>query len=338
MSFRDVPGQERTIAFFRRALETGHLAHAYILVGSEGVGKRALARALAQYVFCADRNDDSCGICRACRLIEADRFADVHWYRREEGRQQLRVEVIKQFLREVHLKPLESDHKVFVVEDADKLNPSSANRLLKILEEPPPESLLLLLALDVRDFLPTILSRCHVIRVRPLESDDLAARLRAEHGCTAHQAQYLSHFTMGSPGLAVRLAGGNFFEERDALIDMVVSLREGEHFAAAEQLFSLAGGADDAAQERRETLLRFFDVMALFYRDVLAASLDGGASAPVNADRAADVARLAGRLGLEGTRRILESIERARRAVVFNANQKLLLENLTFDVASLMSR
>jgi len=337
VSFRDVPGQERAIDFFRRAVGTGRLAHAYILVGPEGIGKRRFARALAQYLFCVERRDDSCGSCRSCRLIESDRFPDLHWYGREEGRQQLRVEVIEQFLREISFKPLETDRKVFVVEDADKLNPASANRLLKILEEPPAASLLLLLALDVRDFLPTILSRCHMIRLRPIAGAELARWLEAEHGCSAEQARYLGHFTMGSPGLAAQLARGDFFEEREWLMNMTMSLRPGEHFVPAEEMFRRASGGDDAAQERRETLLRFFDVLELFYRDVLAVAVGNGESTLVNADRWKEVETLGKRLSPERARRILERIEEARQAVSGNANQKLLLENLTFDVASLMS-
>ena len=285
MSFRELAGQEQAVDFFRRAIRTRRLAHAYILVGPEGVGKRRFARALAQYLFCEKPHDDSCGTCRPCRLIQAGQFPDLHWYQREEERQQLTVDVIKQFLREISFKPLEADRKVFVVEDADKLNPWSANRLLKILEEPPEASLLLLLALDVRDFLPTILSRCHVIRLRSLSGEALARWLEKEHACPPERARYLAHFAM----------------------------------------------------DRRETLLRFFDVLDLFYRDVLAAALGDGEATLVNTDRRKDIEVLAKRLTLEQVGRILGSIEAARRAMSFNANQKLLLENLAFDIAKVNS-
>ncbi|HUU42198.1 MAG TPA: DNA polymerase III subunit delta', partial [Planctomycetota bacterium] len=223
MSFRDVAGQDEAVRFFRVAERTGRLAHAYILVGPEGSGRRALARALGAWLFCESRTDDNdaCGTCRSCRRIAADEFPDLHWYARIEGKQQLTVDVVEELRHDIHLKPIERDRKVFVLEDADKLNPSSANKLLKVLEEPPPESLLLLLALDVRDFLPTLLSRCHVIRLRPLAVDELAARLERESGCSPDEARYLGHFTMGSPGLSATLAAGEFFRERGWLIDLI---------------------------------------------------------------------------------------------------------------------
>jgi DNA polymerase-3 subunit delta' len=329
-----VPGQHDAAEFFRRAVETARLAHAYILVGPEGVGKRALARALAQFVFCEARTDDACGKCRACRLIAANQFADVHVYQRPEGSQQLLVKVVEQLQHEMGFKPLESDRKVFILEDADKMNAAGANKLLKVLEEPPDRSLLVLLALDVRDFLPTILSRCHVLRLRPLPADELAALLEKQHGCRPDEARYLSRFAMGSPGLAAELAAGNFFRERDWLIDLMLGLREGEHFGAGDELYKQSGSGGDTAQDRREALLRFIDVIALFYRDVLASAL--GSDAPViNADRGAQIASLGARLSPERARRLLEAIDEARAAIAFNANQKLLLQNLAFDVARL---
>ena len=337
MSFREVEGQERAGESFRRAIGSGRLAHAYILVGPEGIGKRALARAAAAYLFCSARKEDSCGVCRSCRLIASDQFADLHWYARPEDKTQLVVEVVEEFQRQVYLKPVESVHKVFVLEDADRLNVSSANKLLKVLEEPPPASLILLVALDVRDFLPTILSRCHVVRLRPLATETLAKGLVRSAGVTDSQARYLAAFTMGSPGLARTLATPEFFVERDWLIDAATGLREGGQFAVAAELFKRSGDKDEAAQGRRETLLRFFDVLGLFYRDALSVALGSDPAGIATTDRATDAKVLAERLGLEPLRGILAAIDRAREAVGFNANQKLLLENLAFDIAKLQS-
>lgn len=339
MSFRDVPGQESVVEFFRRAVKSERLAHAYILVGPEGVGKRALARSIAQYLFCGARKDDACGACRACRLIAADQFADLHWYSREEGRAQLRVEIIEEFQRAVNFKPVESDRKVFVLEDADKLNPAGANKLLKVLEEPPPRSLIILLALDVRDFLPTILSRCHVIRMKPLAADALVADLTRDGRCTAEQARYLAAFTMGTPGLARELATPEFFAERDALVAAAANLRDGGQFAFAENLYKRSGEKDEssALTGRREALLRVFDVLALFYRDALAAAHGTAPEALVSSAHAHAAQALGTRIGPDRLAGILDTITRARDAVAFNANQKLLLENLTFDIAKLQS-
>ncbi len=337
MTFSEVPAQAEPIEFFRRAFQSGRLAHAYILVGPPGVGKRDLARALAQYVFCEDRTDDSCGKCRPCRLIESEQFADLHWYRRLEGRQLLTVEVIERFQHEMSLKPVESDRKVFVVEDVDKLAERSSNKLLKVLEEPPPGALLMLLALDVRDFLPTVLSRCHVIRLRAQAVDELAKTLQNDHGCSAIDAKYLSHFTMGSPGLATELADGAFLGDREWLIELVVSVRNGDHFRAAEEILNLVSSRGDKAPEKREILVRLLDVMALFYRDILTASCGADPDSLVNVDRLDVISHLGATLSPDRVCTVIDSINAAREAVLSNANQKLLLDNLAFDVAQIQS-
>jgi DNA polymerase-3 subunit delta' len=192
---------------------------------------------------------------------------------------------------------------------------------------------LLLLAQDVRDFLPTILSRCQVIRLRPLRTSELARRLAEESGCPPGQAEYLSRFTMGSPELARELAAGTFLEDRAWVIDRMVGLERSGHFAAADELEGRLGSEKETPQVRRERLVRYLDVLALFYRDVLATALGAGETDLINRDRAAQVRGLAGELSVERLERVLEEIERTRRAVHFNANRKLLLGNLTFAVA-----
>lgn len=337
MAFRDVVGQELATAFLRCAAEAGRLAHAYIFVGPEGVGKRALARALAQYLFCKSRKDDACGECRNCRLVASGNYPDFHWVVREEGKRDVKVEQIEQMLREVNLKPAEGDHKVFVIEEADRLNPSSANRLLKVIEEPPPNTLLLLLALDVRDFLPTILSRCQVLRLRPVPAQELSRRLEKESGIPSDRARYLAHFTLGSPGLAQELVAGSFFEDRAWLIGLMSAARPEAHFAVVDEIDKRIGGEKDELQSKREVLMRWLDVLALFYRDVYAAALHCGDDLLINEDRTAEVKRLAARLSADRAERIVEAVERAREALIFNANRKLLLENLVFDVAQLQA-
>src|SRR5882724_11935377 len=167
MSFADFPEQQQVVQLLQRSLERGRLAHAYLFTGSQVGELEAVARALAKTLNCQQPRKgssgtalDSCDHCSSCRRISDSLHPDVHWVRPESKLRIITIDQMRVLMKEVHLKPTEAQFKVAIIVGADRLNVQAANAFLKTLEEPPPRSMLVLLATEPERVLETILSRC----------------------------------------------------------------------------------------------------------------------------------------------------------------------------------
>jgi len=188
-SWQQLKGHDEQRDLFRRSLQLGRLSHAYVFAGPEGIGKRQFARLLAQSVFCRNHELSElqvCGDCRACRSFEANTWPDYIEIGVPSGKNLIPISAIigeeanrgrEGLCFELSMSPQASDRRVAVVNDAAKMTPESANALLKTLEEPPADSLILLVCDNPDTLLPTIRSRCQIIRFFPLTQPDVAGIL-----------------------------------------------------------------------------------------------------------------------------------------------------------------
>src|SRR5215211_2586111 len=179
MSWNRIRGQDAARVTFLAAIDRGRLGQAYLLVGPEGVGKRLFARELAKAFLCERPAGKmlACGACPACAQVEAGTHPDLLFLRTPEGKHELPVAAMREFCAQLALKPTRGARKIGIVEDADDFNEESANSFLKSLEEPPPGSLLLLIGTSTDRQLPTILSRCQLVRFALISDADLSAIL-----------------------------------------------------------------------------------------------------------------------------------------------------------------
>ncbi len=205
MAFKDFPEQEQGVQLLQRSLERGRLAHAYLFSGHQLDELEALARSLAKTLNCqkpirsqpAGLAIDCCDACLACRKIEHDNHADVHWVRPESKSRVIVIDQMRDLMHEINLKPTEAEFKVAVIVAADRLNVQAANAFLKTLEEPPPKSIVILLTTEPQRLLETVLSRCLRLNftgegTRPLE---------------AAQAEWLARFSETAAGEQRSLLG-----------------------------------------------------------------------------------------------------------------------------------
>jgi DNA polymerase-3 subunit delta' len=181
----DLIGQPKVAAFLSNAVRDGAVSHAYLFVGPVGGGKKTAARALACALFC---DDGGCGGCHSCLRVKRGYHPDVHVLA-PEGAASWVIEQIRDVIHDVSLRPIEASKKVYVLDAADALNPASANALLKTLEEPPDDVVIVLLAADFDSVLPTIVSRCQVVRFSRIPPSTAVAMLTQRAGADAEQAR-----------------------------------------------------------------------------------------------------------------------------------------------------
>jgi len=278
MVWQGVYGHDDVVEQFRRALGRGRLGSSFLLVGPEGIGKRRFALGLARALLCRCRPEEAlepCGQCPACTQVTALTHPDLELVSKPADKSFLPLELLigdtehrmrRGLCHRLAMKPMMGGRKVAIVDDADYLNAEGANCLLKTLEEPPPRSVLMLLGTSAAKQLPTIRSRCQIVRFRPLEADAVE-RILIEQALVgdAIQARRLAGRCGGSVRRAMELADPEWWTFRDLLLDHLKApvLDAGRLAAAAMALVDQAG-KDTSARRRR--MRQVIGSAAEFYR------------------------------------------------------------------------
>jgi DNA polymerase III subunit delta' len=282
--WQHIRGHDRLIQSFSRAIERNRLAHAYLFVGPEGVGKKLLAVELAKAILCEGKaaKFEACDQCTSCTLIEAGTHPDFFTVSRPEESHEIPIEIMRGLCRDFAMKSARGKGKVAVLDDADDLNEESANCFLKTLEEPPPRSVFILIGTSAERQLPTIVSRCQVIRFPPLPRSLVLDLLRARGITDEEQRARLARLCEGSPGQAMALAHPELWKFRQTLLAGLVR-RQPDSVALSRTFvhFVEEAGKDSASQRRRAALV--VRLLIDFFRDALAMS-QGGLPKPSDAE------------------------------------------------------
>jgi len=339
VSFRQIKGHEAQIAGLQRSYAAGRLAHAYLFVGPEGVGKQRVALALAKALLCRHRDADAldaCTDCSSCRRFQAGSHPDFNLLALPEDRHELPIDMVRELTRWIGLKPADADRKVAVVDDAHTMSMPAANSFLKTLEEPPPGSVLILVAVEADQLLPTILSRCQVLRFGPLAEGDLMAVLSAlPVQMDPKMAARVVRAADGSVSAALRLADPTVWEFREGLVRHLAAGRWDDPLLVSEAVTDFAKGASKLSAEHRERAAVALRFAAAFFRDVVAYQLAGDGAALLFEEDRPLVVKAAESLWPDAAvrivRRTLEAAGQNRRY----ANLGLVIDSWFLDVASL---
>ena len=277
MSWQRVRGHDALIAAFDRAVRRGRLAHAYLFAGPPGVGKRLFALELAKAILCENPPEgmlEACDRCAACVQVEAGTHPDFFATGRPEEKLEFPIEVMRELCRNFSLKSARGRGKVAIIDDADDLNEESANCFLKTLEEPPPRSVLLLIGTDADRQLPTIVSRCQVVRFNPLPEALVAELLRAQGIEDEKLIERLAPLSGGSLGQAQALAEPKLWDFRRTFLEGLMRPQPDSVALAQEwSKFVEEAGKDAGAQRRRAALV--VKLLVDFLRDALTFSVGG---------------------------------------------------------------
>lgn len=341
--FHHIAGNSRVKEVLKRMLDSGRLPGALLFAGEEGVGKKLFALEIARALNCrTPRDGEGCGQCSACTRIgklnypereDADEWNQIIWTDHPDvglvvaPRRVLRVEQMRQIEKEANFRPFEGKARVFLIDEADKLNDASANALLKVLEEPPRTSYLILITARPAMLLPTILSRCQMIRFAPLTPDEIETQL-TRNNVDKKTARVRARAAGGSMGRAMAGDLVTFTSQRKAMLKvlnaLVVSNNRAELLRSAEQL--------NEAQYKDEFEERL-DVLETLIRDAWMLSLGVKSSQLVNEDLLSELQPISEELDPSRAANWILQIEDVREQLIVNVNRKITTDALFLTMA-----
>jgi len=349
MIWKQIRGHADAVERFRRSVARGRMSHSYLFVGPEGIGKKLFAQTLAQCLLCArtdDRDAEACGECPACKQVQAGTHPDLLIVGCPPDRKELPIELIagskerrgrEGLCYELALRPLSGSRRIAVVDDANRMNDESANALLKTLEEPSDTSVLILIADNIDGILPTIRSRCQILRFAPLSAENVA-ELLLEQGLVEdrRRAESVAAISDGSLATAGQLLDAGIGELKTKLYQRLASEEFHSVRVAREMIEAIEnlGGNTAVQKQNAGWLIRF---MLEFYRQCLLALSGAGRVEPEP-----DVQRFAGRFDPavpEDVERVMQLFDRTAAAenhLQENMAVGLCLEGLFDDIGRMI--
>jgi DNA polymerase III subunit delta' len=317
-------GHEWAVDMLYQHVARGETRHAYLFCGPPGLGRRTLALRLAQALNCETpiAAGIPCRECRNCKQIAAMRHPDMNVVQAETEGGTLKVDQVREVQRALSLKPFQSMYRVALFLRFQEANDNAANALLKTLEEAPSYAVLLLTTDNPEQLLPTIVSRCEVLRLRPLPLAVVETDL-IRHGVDADRARLLAHISGGRPGHARKLVDDEaLLEIREERLNDLQTLLP----APRVEKFSYADKLSKDRDSMRQTIL----IWLSYWRDVMLRTAQARTSL-VNIDRNMEIESLAERLDLPTARRVVNDLESALEKMERNVNARLLAEVLLLD-------
>ncbi|WP_418703445.1 DNA polymerase III subunit [Anaerotignum faecicola] len=321
-TFEEIRGNTPLVEQLRRSAASGRSSHAYLFLGGAGAGKRLIANTFAKALQC-EGEKRPCDSCKSCHAFNHGNHPDVIYFQPlKNGKTYTIEDVREQLLETVDLKPFQYEKKIYIIEKADTLNIQSQNALLKTLEEPPAHAVFLLLAERAEAFLPTILSRVVVMKIRPLSAETIADYLM-QAGHLAEESHILSAYAQGRIGQALELVEDEDFREmrQDILgkLEALPSMSEGDAYLLAKDF------------EVYKNDLRFLDIMELWYRDLLTAKSLREEGYLIQRDKKDAIFRAAKEPAALLAKKAA-AVRTARMRLAQNANFRLTMEVMLMDL------
>jgi DNA polymerase-3 subunit delta' len=328
--FESIVDQEQSIQILSTFLRHGNIPHALLFAGTKGVGKRTTAVRFAMACNCEENlpglpqrgcNIGPCGVCRSCRKIETGNHPDIIHVRPAGAF--IKIAQIRELCDTLGLKPYEAKTRVVIISQADVMNPEAGNALLKILEEPPDQTVLILTAVQTSDLLPTIVSRCQPVRFKPISREHLEKMLTDKEGLDQNDAVILSSMANGSFSKAIEMNRMDWIRKRTWLIGEMESLSSrpvGLLLAFAEKLSA-----------NKEMLLDALDIISIWLRDLVICK-----RCPqkiINTDLDVQIQKSSKKHMTASLLSQFAAIQNARKDIQANANVRLRLEALILHLA-----
>ncbi len=320
-SFKEIIGHEQIIAHFQNAIAQDKVSHAYILNGQGESGKMMLAEAFAMALQCETKGTEGCMECHSCKQAASHNQPDIIYLTHEKPNTISVDDIRKQINQDIAVKPYASRYKIYIVDEAEKMNPQAQNALLKTIEEPPAYAVILLLTTNADLFLPTILSRCVCLNLKPVANEKIRRHLMKQFQVPDYQADICTAFAQGNVGKAMQLAGSEHFHDlKDSAVQLMKRVRDMEVYEMGEAVKQIS--------EYKMSMNDYFDIMMVWYRDVLMYKATMDINSLVFKEEVYDIKKQASKSSYHGIQEILEALDKAKIRLNANVNFDIVIELL----------
>lgn len=323
--FTDIIGHEQIIEHLQNAITMGKVSHAYILNGPDKSGKKMLAEAFAMTLQCEKGGSSPCGECHSCKQAVSHNQPDIIYVQHEKPNTLSVDDIRTQVNHDIEVKPYASPYKIYIIDEAEKMNVQAQNALLKTIEEPPAYAVILLLTTNADLFLPTIRSRCVMLNLKAVEDSVIRKFLMEKKQVPDYQADICVAFAQGNVGKAIALASSDDFNElKAAAIQLMKRIREIDLYELSEAVKQIS--------EFKLQINDYFDIMMIWYRDILVYKATMDVNSLIFKDEIYDIKKQASKSSYHGIETILEALEKAKLRLNANVNFDLVMELLLLTI------
>jgi DNA polymerase-3 subunit delta' len=315
MSFSSIVGHRNQIEILKKVILNDRVSHAYLFLGPEGVGKKQIAFAFAKALNCRSFKSDSCNSCLSCKKTDSKNHPDVDII--DHGNKFIKIDSIREMQRKLQYKPLEGRFKISIIDRAELINISAANALLKTLEEPPDQSIIILIASNVNNLLPTLNSRCQKLTFSFLQKDEVTRLIKKQNLEDEIGTDFLVTFAQGSIGKALSFESEWINTERKKFLNDTFSVVQGDMekaFQMTEEIYL------------NENLMNYLDILKIWFRDILVYKYCNDDTRIINTDLIDSIKRSDHYLSHARLLSMFQVVTDCSRNILRNANKRLTLE------------
>ena len=324
-SFKDVVDHKDILKYISSAVENNRVSHAYILNGERGSGKKMLANLFAMTLLCETGDNEPCGKCHSCKQAESGNHPDIIRVTHEKPNSISVDDIRTQVNNTVDIKPYQGPYKVYIIPQADMMTPQAQNAILKTIEEPPSYAVFLLLTENAETLLPTINSRCVMLKLRNIKDTLIKKYLMENLEIPDYKADMCTAFAQGNMGRAIMLANSDHFNEiREEAVQLLKHISEME-------LNEIVAAVKNISVYKLE-ITDYLDIIMIWYRDVLLYKATKEIDKVVFKDQLQSIKEQARKSSYEGIELILESLEKAKARLKANVNFDLVMELLFLTI------
>lgn len=322
MSFNNIIGHEKTIKSLQSSIKNNKISHSYLFVGEESIGKKMVASVFAKALLCKKKSFNPCNNCSSCVKFNTGNHPD--FFLIEPDNKYIRKKQIEEIIENTMTKPIESERKIFIIDDSYKMNKTAQNSFLKTLEEPPKFVNFILISTRSTNLLPTIVSRCEIIKFFPTEKNKIIELLTTKYNISRENGEFISSFSRGRVGKAIELATSeDFFKKREKIIEIVDQVVKGDKL----KIFH----SQDFFENNKDNYEELLDIILYWFRDLLVYKELGKSNLLINKDKI-DLLSTEAFLSKEKINDIIDTIQITKNNIKHNVNYQLSLEVMLLNM------